>query len=260
MTELSPGIYERLVTEELQRTLAELSPDMVDRQSLDPAEADEILARHLGQLARRALRSVAGDGAEALRRQVDLANRIATAISEAAPNVTNVGDHIAATRDLLNAIAAPSVIPGSPGFPPRPEVPLSSSALLVNGRDQPRIGSEVQKELASADRVDLLCAFVMWHGLRVIEEHIAELIRRRKAAGEAAPPLRVITTTYVGATERRALDRLVELGAEVKVSYETRMTRLHAKAWLFHRETGYSTAYVGSSNLSKTALIDGLEW
>ena len=67
---------------------------------------------------------------------------------------------------------AKSDVPGPTRFPRRPETPLSSSALLVNGRDQPRIGTEVQRELASADRVDLLCAFVKWHGLRVLESSI----------------------------------------------------------------------------------------
>ena len=73
-------------------------------------------------------------------------------------------------------------------------------------------------------------------------------------------PLRVITTVYTGSTERKALDWLVNLGAQVKVSYDTQSTRLHAKAWFFRRQTGFSTAYIGSSNLSKSALIDGVEW
>ncbi|WBB70771.1 DUF3427 domain-containing protein [Micromonospora sp. WMMD812] len=107
--------------------------------------------------------------------------------------------------------------------------------------------------MASADQVDLLCAFIKWHGLRIVESAIRELIAR-------GGRLRIITTTYLGATDQRALDRLAELGADIKVSYETRTTRLHAKAWLFRRNNGTSTAYVGSSNLSRTALIDGVEW
>jgi superfamily II DNA or RNA helicase len=65
----------------------------------------------------------------------------------------------------------------------------------------------------------------------------------------------------VGATERRALDELVRrFGADVRITYETQSTRLHAKAWLFRRRSGFDTAFVGSSNLSRSALVDGLEW
>jgi superfamily II DNA or RNA helicase/HKD family nuclease len=267
MAELEPGVYERLITAGLDRQLRGLAADLVERDRLDPADADVVLARHLGFLARRALRSLPdrakGDDRDLIDRQVEMANRIAAMILDAAPEVTagaGAGADLVAAGEELREILQRTGAPGPPLALARPEVPLSTSALLVNGRDQPRIGSEVQRELASADRADLLCAFVKWQGLRVLDEQLADLVRRRRAAGEPAPPLRVITTTYIGATERRALDRLVELGAHVKVSYETRMTRLHAKAWLFHRATGFSTAYVGSSNLSKSALLDGLEW
>ena len=97
-------------------------------------------------------------------------------------------------------------------------------------------------------------AFVKWYGLRLFED-------RLKAARERGVPLRLITTTYMGATERAALDRLVrDFGAEVKVQYDAQRTRLHAKAWLFRRNTGFDTAYVGSSNLSRAAMLDGVEW
>ena len=93
-----------------------------------------------------------------------------------------------------------------------------------------------------------------WQGLRVLEEQLNRL-RERGA------PLRVVTTTYIGATDPHALRRLVDqFGAEIKVQYDIRRTRLHAKAWLFRRNTGFDTAYVGSSNLSKAALLEGLEW
>src|SRR6185312_10131979 len=73
--------------------------------------------------------------------------------------------------------------------------------------------------------------------------------------------LRLLTTTFTGTTEIAALDAIARLpGARVKVSYDTRRTRLHAKAWLFHRDTGLTTAYVGSANLTSTALGSGQEW
>lgn len=137
---------------------------------------------------------------------------------------------------------------------PRPTTPLSDAALLTNARNDPTLAAELRAELASADYVDLLCAFVKWYGLRLLERELTELRER-------GVPLRVITTTYLGATDARALDRLAnEFGAEIRVNYETDRTRLHAKVWLLRRNSGFHTAYVGSSNLSHAALVDGLEW
>ena len=141
---------------------------------------------------------------------------------------------------------APTVIPA-------PTVPLSSSDLLANAEGQPNIGSELRLELASADSVDLLCAFVIWSGVVRLRDALAGVIER-------GGRIRVITTTYMGATQRTAVDELARIGAQVRVAFDARMTKLHAKAWLLERESGLSTAFIGSSNLSHTALFDGLEW
>jgi len=252
---LPHGVYEHVVTAGLDRRLRPIEPARVRRVRLDPADAHEVLTRHLAALVRQALRAAGhGEDAGTVARQVELANQIAAAIAEVAPpNVTDPADLVAASHDLLHAIAPPPRPPAPPAFPPRPSVPMSTSALLVNAPGQPNVGTELRHEIASADRVDLLCAFIKWEGLRIVEEPLRDLIRR---GGQ----LRVLTTTYLGVTQRKALDRLVDLGAQVRVSFETRSTRLHAKAWLFRRNTGLDCAYVGSSNLSRTALLDGLEW
>jgi superfamily II DNA or RNA helicase/HKD family nuclease len=135
----------------------------------------------------------------------------------------------------------------------RPLIPLADGTLLINAPSEPSVGLALQAEVPSADRIDLLCAFIKWSGLRLLQPVLAQHL----AAGR---PLRVLTTVYLGATDRRALDWLVEHKAQVRVSTDTRRTRLHAKAWLFHRASGSSTAYIGSSNLSAPALLDGLEW
>ena len=156
-------------------------------------------------------------------------------------------------RRLL-AVSSDGFKPGRPRGLARPRTPLSDAALLTNSPDEPSLAAELKAEMASADSVDLLCAFVKWYGVRLLE---GELLALR----DAGVPLRVVTTTYLGSTERRALDRMIrDFGAEVRIQYDAQRTRLHAKAWLFRRYTGFDTAYVGSSNLSRAALLDGVEW
>ncbi|MEU4573602.1 DUF3427 domain-containing protein [Nonomuraea sp. NPDC023979] len=254
MSDLQPGVYQHLITREVGALLRAVSDrDLIDRRSLDLADSHETLARHLAALTRRALRSVRGESDTVrLARQVEIVNRVADLIGELVPEAASPEELVEAADELLG-IARGRDAGGRVRFPARPVVPLTGSALLVNGRGQPEIGHELKRELASADHVDLLCAFVKWNGVRVLAEEIHEFLKR-------GGRLRVVTTTYIGATDRLALDRLAGMGAEIRVSYDTRMTRLHAKAWLFHRGNGLSTAYVGSSNLSRTALSHGLEW
>ncbi|MBO2454381.1 DUF3427 domain-containing protein [Actinomadura barringtoniae] len=251
MSEVAPGVYETVVTEELQRRLREIDPALVERTGLEKLDAEEMLVRHVATLTRRALK-IAGEREGGLKDQVEAANQIAQAIASVAEGASTPDDQLVGLEALLG-VARARLPDGSVSFPVRPDIPLSASALLVNGRDQPQIGREVAKELATADHVDLLIAFIKWHGLRLIEDELSAFLER-------GGTLRVITTTYMGATEARAVDRLVELGAQVAISYETRRTRLHAKAWLFRRASGLDTAYIGSSNLSRTALLDGVEW
>jgi HKD family nuclease len=136
----------------------------------------------------------------------------------------------------------------------RPLTPLAEQALFTNSKGEPRIDHELESELATSDSVDVLVSFIKMSGLRLLEKQLIKLRDR-------GIPVRVITTTYMGATEKKAIDRLVnELGARVRIDLKPDSNRLHAKAWLFNRKTGYSTAIIGSSNMSQSALTYGSEW
>lgn len=235
---LPEGLYELLNTDALGHLLnneSELQPNFAD---LADEDTPDVLARHVADAVRQALAAAKpGD-------RVALANRLLQEL--------NTADRIADGPTQLQSLHRPDT--PKRRNPRRPTTKLSDSALLTNSKDDPNLAAELRAEIESANTVDLLCAFVRWTGLRLLQPALEELKER-------GAKLRVITTTYMGATERRAIDELVNrYGAEVKINYETQATRLHAKAWLFRRDSGFDTAYVGSSNLSQAALLDGLEW
>jgi len=257
------GLYERLITASLKARLLQFDQDRtrIQTDALDPAEAHITLARHIEGIVARALRGLPAEDRAA--KQVAVANEIIGLLGIGPANHLRQGyggqeagrhiDPVEIPPEQLRAIQPITGLPGDDRDLVAPLVPLSASDLLVNARGEPSLAHALAHEIPSADSIDLLCAFVRWHGIRVLEDQL-------RAHCRAGRPLRVITTVYTGSTERKALDWLVGIGAQVKVSYDTQSTRLHAKAWMFRRATGYSTAYIGSSNLSKSALIDGVEW
>ncbi len=249
---LHSGIYEDLLTSALEAEISARTAEgwRVDVRPAGAAVRPEFLALHVYRLLRRALEGVPeGDSAQAAG-QVALANRLVEVLAE---HGALAEDRVAdAARLLLEAVE--HRIPGGDPSPiTRPTLSLRRTGLLVNGRRDVQIASEIAREIPSADRIDLLCAFVRHSGLRLFRSELEERVRE-------GAQVRVIASVYTGSTERRALDALVDLGARVKVSYDVARTRLHAKAWLFHRRSGLHTAYIGSSNLTHSAQIDGLEW
>ena len=232
------GLYESVHTTEVERRFARglgLDPHY---EPIPKSDVPAVLARHVSAVVERAL---VGKEADV---QQTTANEILAKYGTEADIVVEL--------DRLVSLHREGEFRGREYR--RPHTPLSETTLLTNSPGEPSLSFELKTELVSADQVDLLCAFIRFAGVRVIKEQLAEL-----RAHDI--PLRIITTTYRGVTERRALDLLVrELGAQVKVSYDTNSTRLHAKAWLIRRDSGYDTGFIGSSNLSRTALLDGLEW
>ena len=234
---LRPGLYRTPITRSIDAdvealgTLAELAP-------LD-TDSPTVLARYVSGELIRVLRSAAD-----AQDQVEIVNKLL--------DVLHSANAITRTEELLAVLAQRDGF-GAPIRLPRPATAIDQNALLVNAPLEPNLGSELRQEIGSADRIDLLCAFIVWSGLNAIHDDL-------EAAAKRGVPLRVITTTYTGVSDPRAVDELRRIGAEIKVSYDVRGTRLHAKAWLFHRDSGFSTAYVGSSNLSHSAIHFGLEW
>ena len=251
MSELIPGLYERLLSVELQRLVAALAPDRADVGSPDAADVHIAVAEHVRSLLERALHAVPEH--ERLTRQAEICNALLAWLRNEGSASVQPEDSLAVPLTVLREVRSLSRGVALSGSTPQPLVPLSAADLMVNARGEPSVGAAIEREIHSADRIDLLCAFIRWNGVRTLRPAL-------EAHCQAGRPLRVITTVYTGSTERKAIDWLASIGAQVKVSYDTRTTRLHAKAWLFERLTGFSTAFIGSSNLTHSALLDGVEW
>ncbi|WP_458413802.1 DUF3427 domain-containing protein [Schinkia sp. CFF1] len=259
---LKQGIYEEIINAKLKKKLATLDCEKfeVGKEPLDPEEARKLLSTYISAVTRRALtyvRDNESDDHQALLDQIRTCNEIIALLSERLAESDFKALKIAEEGEVLTSIYSKlnSIRSIRKGEMIRPVTPISQSSLFTGSNYEPNMLGELKKEILTADSIDMLVSFIKWSGLRCIIEEL------KAFTAQPDKKLRVITTSYMEATDYKAIIELSQLpNTEIKISYDVDRTRLHAKAYLFKRETGFSTAYIGSSNLSNPALTSGLEW
>ena len=252
---LKDGLYEQIISKSLDAELS--TTDKLSKTApIDSAEASKVLAKYIAEVVEKGLDNLADNGGD-VNAQVALANRIISTIMTETKerefdelSVAQRAEQLLALFDKRNSILAldekAEII--------RPETSIAQSSLFTGAIHEPQMYTELKKEIVSCNRIDMLVSFVKWSGLRLI---IDKLTTFTQNGGE----LRIITTSYMGATDVKAIEELRKLpNTKIKVSYDTKRTRLHAKTYVFYRDTDFTTAYVGSSNLSNAAISSGLEW
>ncbi len=245
--ELPEGLYEALFNEEIRSVFARHPELRSVFGKLDPEEEPSRYAAFVAKIIEQALRQETDSAT-----RLELCNRLITLVASGEKT-----SHLAARKllsaekSLLLEITPPHY--ACPGMP-RPETPLAESSLFTGSPHDPQLVHELIAEMRSADGVDILVSFIKWSGLRLLMLAFEDL-RDRKV------PVRLITTSYMGASDAPAVEWLARMpNVDVRVSYDTDRTRLHAKAYHFRRQSGFSTAYIGSANMSQAAITSGLEW
>lgn len=255
---MNQGLYEDLVTKLINHQLSKLGKDTfhIKKTAIDKAEASQLLSQHIGNVIKHALTLIKGD--DVLDKQIEIANKIILFLKDELKKEEFEDDLIETEGKILKAVFTKV----DSHFTDldlhlkeiTPYTRLIHSELFTGGNSGTSLESELRKEILSSDKIDLLVSFIKWKGIRILEKELTQFTNR-------GGKLRVITTTYMGATDYKAIEFLSSLeNTEVKVSYNTGNERLHAKAYLFQRQTGFHTGYIGSSNFSRSALTDGLEW
>jgi len=252
------GLYEQLINKLVSSKLNELDRNtfFIKESPIDKSEASRVLSQYLIEIIRLALNLITGE--DSIEKQIELSNNIIKLLRDELNEEEFEEDLIETQAKILTAILN-KIDTGISDFDKHlkeitPYTRLSQSELFTGNNAGISLESEIKKEILSSDKICFLVSFIKFSGIIIFKNELTEFTER---GGQ----LMIITTSYMGATDLKAVQLLSDLkNTEIKVSYNTDNERLHAKAYLFLRKTGYHTGYIGSSNISRSALTNGLEW
>lgn len=251
------GLYEQLITKLIEQRLNREKFYIGERQ-LNGSEASVWLSRFLTKILEFSIGSIPS-GDNQLQEQIDLSNQLMLWLKDKINDddffeenlLNSQGKILTALFEIENPVAANLKEYVEDIFP---LTGLSQSELFCGSNAGLSLESEIKREILSADNICWLVSFIKWSGIRIFRKEL-------EAFAHSGKVLKIITTSYMGATDAKAVEYLASLpNAQVKLSYNSERERLHAKSYLFLRDTGFHTGYIGSSNLSHSALTSGLEW
>ena len=247
---LQRGIYENIINQSKEEEIAatEQHELVCKRQNMDAAESPQILANYLADVIRKRLEET-----EQEQDRISFINKI---LQDA--GMTDEQQIINSSSNLLTEVLSKeqALLQNQTNTETvRPVTGFRVSNLFTGKHSPIQLGEEIRREIATADEIYFIVSFLKVAGVRLLIDDL------RKFCEKDRHHLRIITTTYTGATDAKAVKMLSELpNTEIRISYDINNEHLHAKSYIFKRNSGMHTAYVGSSNLSKTAQTDGLEW
>jgi superfamily II DNA or RNA helicase len=258
MQPLKLGIYEQLVNKLISNQLRSTDTErfLIKSTALDREEAARYLSSYLSETIKFALNEIKDD--DKTLKQIELSNKIIQLLINELPKIDFSENLIESEGKILEAVFSKLNFQ-FPDFNERikqitPYTRLAQSELFTGNNVGISLESEIKKEILSSDEICWLVSFIKYSGIRIFNEELEEFTNSGKK-------LKIITTSYMGATDVKAIEFLSSLkNTQIKVSYNSEHERLHAKAYLFLRNTGFDTGYIGSSNLSRSALTNGLEW
>ena len=247
---LIEGTYENLITDGLKREMLTSSEKglICKQEDIDGAESPNMLTEHLSRIIRNRL----SDENLTTEERAAFANRLIDFLGE------EKEEKVVDDKQMLAAVVSrqeEARLKATNSTLVRPLTGFRVSNLFTGGQSHVSLSSEIERDIESADSICMIVSFLKLSGVNLIYDHL------KRFCSNPQHRLRIITTTYCGVTDAKAVERLASLpNTEIRISYNTQIERLHAKSYIFERNSGFSTAYIGSSNLSKSAQTDGLEW
>jgi len=243
---MKEGYYEKIITQTLQRELEALDGCIVQRTPFGKSDGPVFIGRFFQSIIQRAFHQLAGERDELAKvKIIELANALIEVVSNHLNDSEFLNESIDLRGEILKACFQQAYFPHSNIDAHFKEVfpftGLSESELFTGSKAGISLESELKKEMLTADEVWWLVSFIKFEGVRLFEQVLRKL-------EEEGKKVRIICTVYMGATDVKAIDFLSQFSnVEIRISYNTKHERLHAKSYLFIRNSGFHTGYIGSS-------------